>query len=89
MTILLLTTDVKILAKSTNAMWDILLATEEEAKPLPGNVLIAKARQLHTEYMGMRRTRITIHGVPLGISEDHWELYLPYTGRLGMSLLSR
>lgn len=57
----------KILAKRSNAMWDVLLATEEEAKGLAGNVLTTKALHLKTKYMGTRRTKITAHSVKSGM----------------------
>lgn len=60
----------KVLARRTNALWDILLATEQQAKVLAGSVLITKSLCLQTEYMGTRRTKVTIHGVPVDISED-------------------
>lgn len=51
-------------------MWDILLATEGEAKKLSGSILTTKSVRFQTEYIGTRRTKITIHGVPVDISED-------------------
>lgn len=62
----------KILARRTNALWDILLQTEEQAKRLAGCVLNTKALRLQTEYLGTRRTKVTIHGVPIDIPEDIW-----------------
>lgn len=61
----------KILCKRSNAMWDILLASEEETKQLSGSILRTKTLRLQTEYMGTRRTRVTLHGVSMDIKEDH------------------
>lgn len=41
----------KMLAKRSYAIWNILLATEEEAKQLAGIIIMAKAVRLQTEYM--------------------------------------
>lgn len=41
----------RVLARRSNAMWDILLANEE-AKKLAGTILMTKAVRLQTEYMG-------------------------------------
>lgn len=72
MTISLLTTDVKTCKlvgisreaieeafKSLtrpNVMWDILLATKDEAKQIAGNILMTKALRLQTAYMRTHRT---------------------------------
>lgn len=48
-------------------MWNILLATEQK---LAWSVLAARLVRLQVEYMGTRRTKITVHGVPVDISED-------------------
>lgn len=55
----------KILVKGSNAMWDVHLASNVEGKKLVGSVLMAKSVRLVTEYMGTRRTRVSLHGVPL------------------------
>lgn len=56
----------KVLAESSNAMWDVLLATEDKAKKLTGSILTSKSVRLQTEYLGTRKTRITLHGGDLG-----------------------
>lgn len=48
----------KVLARRTNALWDILLPTEQQAKELAGNVLNAKNLRLQTEYMGTCEDRM-------------------------------
>lgn len=63
--------EAKVLARRSNAMWDILLATKDSAKALAGNILTTKSVRLQTEYLGTRKTRVTLHGVPLFIMEDH------------------
>lgn len=60
----------KILARRSNALWDLLLASEEQAKTLAGSVLFTKSIRLQTEYMGTCRTRVTIHGVPVDITTN-------------------
>lgn len=60
----------KILARGSNALWDILLATEQEAKQVAGYILETKSVPLQTEYMGARKTKVTVHRVPVDISED-------------------
>lgn len=52
----------KVLARKTNALWDILLPTEQQARDLAGSVLNTKTLRLQTEYIGTSRTKITIHG---------------------------
>lgn len=48
----------KVLARGSNDMWDILLVSEEEAKSLSGSILATKAVRLQTEYMGAQKTRV-------------------------------
>lgn len=67
----------KILARRTRALWDLLIATEEEAKKLTGSVLTSK-----TEYMGTRRTNVTMHGVPIDITEDRLGAFFAQYGRV-------
>lgn len=61
----------KVLARRSNTMWDILLATGEAAKALASSVLITKTLRVQTEYMGTQKTRITLHRVPMYIAEDN------------------
>lgn len=61
----------KILARRSNAKWEILLATENTAKDLVGSILLTKAVRLQTKYLGIRKTKVTLYGVPLYISKDH------------------
>lgn len=60
----------KILARTSNAVWDILLSTKQEAKQLAGSILTAKSMRLQMEYMSTQRTRIIVHGVPIDICEE-------------------
>lgn len=48
-------------------MWDILLATEDAVKALSGSILTTKFVRLQTDYLGMRKTKVTLHGVQLYI----------------------
>lgn len=54
----------KILAKRSNAMWDVLVASKVEAKKFAW-------------YMGTRRIRVTLHGVPLNMSEERMGAFFP------------
>lgn len=72
----------KVLARRTNALWDILLPTEQDAKQLAGNVLVSKNLKLQTEYLGTRRTKITIHCVPIDISEDWMGAFFAKFGKV-------
>lgn len=60
----------KVLARRSNAMWDILLGKEVEAKQLAGSVLSTTSIRLQTEYMGIRWTKITVPEVPVNICEN-------------------
>lgn len=60
----------KVLARRTFVIWDILLPTEQDAKQLVGSVLTARNLRLQKEYMGTRKTKITVHGVHVDILED-------------------
>lgn len=60
----------KVLAKRLYAMWEILLATKEEARQLTGIILMAKTVHLQTEYMGTRKISVIVHEVPADITED-------------------
>lgn len=60
----------KVLCKRSNAMWDLLLGTEEDAKRLAESVLSTAAVCLQMEYMGTWQTKITVHGVSVDICKD-------------------
>lgn len=68
----------KVLAWRSNGKWNMLLAREEVVKTLARIVLTFKTLRLQTEYMGTRKTGITLHGVSMYITEDHLELFLDY-----------
>lgn len=55
----------KILARCSNAMWDIVLVTEDAAKSLADCILTTKTVRLQTEYSGMRKSKVTLHRVYL------------------------
>lgn len=44
----------KLLARRSKAMWNALLATEQESKQLAGSILTSMTLQIQTEYMGTR-----------------------------------
>ena len=53
-----------IIAGSSNAFWDVLLPTEEEAVALTRKTLENKEYFFRTEYMGRRRTTVSVYEVP-------------------------
>lgn len=59
----------EILARMSNALWDILLATVEEAKKLAGSTLATNSVRLQTDYLATR-TKMAVHGVLVDISRD-------------------
>lgn len=67
----------KVLARRSNAIWDVLLATEESAMALASNILTIKSLHLQIEYMGTWKTQITLHGVPMYITGDFFSDYRP------------
>lgn len=52
-----------MLVKRSNATRDILLVSEEAVKELAGIILTTKSVGLQTEYMGIQKTRVTLHRV--------------------------
>lgn len=58
-----------IMTRRTNDMWDVLLASEE-AKTLTRNIFTTKSVRMKDKYMGIRRTKITLHGMPMDAVED-------------------
>lgn len=60
----------KVFALISNAIWNILLVTEKAAKPLPGGC--SRHQDIQTaEYMGTRKTWITLYWVPMYITEEY------------------
>ena len=53
------------------ATWDILLNTKEDAEKIWLGDWNTKHLRLHPEYMGRRKTQVTVHNVPFDISDDH------------------
>lgn len=47
-----------------------MLATEQAAKQLAGSIFATNSVRLQREYMGARKTKVTVHGVSVDISED-------------------
>lgn len=66
-----------ILARRSRALWDLLMKSEQEVKDLGGSVLTSKTLRLQIEYMGTRRTNVTVHGVPIDITEDRLGAFFP------------
>lgn len=64
----------EVLDRKSNTRWDILPATEDATKSMAGNILTTKSVRLQTEYMGTRKTKVTMHNIPLYIMEDHFSL---------------
>lgn len=61
----------KVLARRDRAMWDILLASEDAANLLAWSTLTTKLLRRQTEYLGSRKTKVILHGMPLYISLNH------------------
>lgn len=55
-------------------MWDILLASKQEAKKLAESILMAKTVRLQTEYM--------VHGEPADISKDQMGAFFAKYGQV-------
>lgn len=68
-------------ATRTNAMWDILLTSEEETRAVAGNIRI-KPVMMQTEYVGTRRTRIIFHRTLISIEEYHVRAFFTKYGQL-------
>lgn len=66
-----------ILIRRSRALWDLLMKSEQEVKDLGGSVLTSKTLRLQIEYMGTRRTNVTVHGVPIDITEDRLGAFFP------------
>lgn len=62
---------------------------EEGAKYLAGSILVTKIVKLQTEYMGIRKTRIIVHGVPTYISEDHLGTFMAKYSRVEVVSLGK
>lgn len=62
----------KVLTRKINTMLDILLTTVKETKTLAGSILTTKSVRLQTEYLDAWKMKITLHGMPLDISENYW-----------------
>lgn len=53
---------VKILARQSRVMWDILLATEDAMKALAKSILTTKSVvRLQTVYLGTGKTKMILH----------------------------
>lgn len=64
----------RVLARRSNAMWEILLATEKAAKALTGGVHTTKTLRLQTGYMGPGKPGLPYvhHGGPFrAFFSDH------------------
>lgn len=61
-----------ILARGSNAIWDIVLAPEQEVKQLIGNNLTITTLRLHGH---LSVKKITVHGMPVDICEDRMEAF--------------
>ena len=77
------------LARKSNASWDILLANKEEAQALAGLILATKTLRIQTEYMGTRKTKITLHGVPWLLEPKHMASYFACHGLVDKAYVIR
>lgn len=76
----------KMLERRTNALWDILLLTEQQTRELAGSILNTKELRLITEYMGTWRTRVKIHGVPMDICNDRMGVFFSKYGQVEVKI---
>lgn len=60
-------------------MWDILLQTEDA---LAGSIFATTSMRIQTEYMGTRKAKVTLHGVPLYISGDNLSFFFAQFGEM-------
>lgn len=60
-------------------MWDILPICEEEAREHWRTKLV----RLQTVCMGTRGTRLTLHEVPMDLTEEQVEVSFPQFGQVG------
>lgn len=72
----------KMFERRTNALRDILLQTEDQAKKLASSVLNTNDLRLQTEYLGTRMTKVTIHGVPVDICPDRMRAFFTKFGQV-------
>lgn len=75
--------DLIMLAKRSYAIWNILLATEEEARQLAGSIIMAKVVRLQTEYIATQKITVTVYGVPADITEDLLGSFFAKYGQVG------
>lgn len=68
--------------RRSRALCDLLMKSKQEAKDLAGSVLTSKTLRLQTVYMGTRRTNVTVHGVPIDISEDRLGAFFALYGKV-------
>lgn len=61
-------------------MWHVKIQ-----KILAGSLLIKKPVRLQTEYMGIRKTRVTLHGVFMNLTEEQLGILFSKFGEVGMS----
>lgn len=66
----------KVLARMFNDMWDIVLICEEDDKKLAVSVITTKSVQ--TEYMGTRKISVTLHEVPMVLTEERLGVFSKY-----------
>lgn len=59
-----------------------MLQTPDAAKSLAGNILTTKSVRFQTEYIGRRKSKVTLHGVPLFISEGHLGVFFSKFGEV-------
>lgn len=69
---------IKILAKMSNSMWEVLLAMKEKMKQPTGIIMNTKA------YMGTHRTKITVHRMSMDITLNYVEVFFANYGHVGV-----
>lgn len=60
-----------MLTRRLNAMWNILLMSEGEARSLAESIPTTKLVRMQTEYMDTGRSKIPLHRVLMDVEKDH------------------
>ena len=71
-----------IIAGTSYAMWDVLLPTNEDAVALTRTTLETKEHFLRVEYLGRRRTTVTLYDVPWFLRDENMAAYMLQYGSI-------
>lgn len=64
-------------------MWDMILATEQEAKQLAGSIIKVKVVRLEAINLSTRKIRVTVHGCLQISQKTGWEPFCEIWKRRG------